>query len=177
MKTLNSWMIRVGTLAALTVAAGVRAEEPIKIGIANLQRALTETKKGKTAKTTFEKESNAKGKELEGKKAELQKMQEELMKKSEVLNEKAKAEKQMQFQQKAAEFQQNVQMASMELEKRQAELMRPIIEGLRAIVPEISRKQKLDIVFEANSGAVLYAKSQTDITEELITAFDEKNKK
>ncbi len=166
-------------LAALMMTApAVRAanDEPIKIGIANLQRALQESKKGKAAKATLEKESTVKRKDLESRETELKKMQEDMVKKAAVLSEKAQMEKQAQFQQLAGEFQQRVQMATMELQKREAELTRPIIEKLRMLVPEISRTRKLDIVFEASAGSVLYSKSQTDITEELIALFDEKNK-
>ncbi len=168
-----------GLLLGAILSSGLAraAAEPVKIGTANLQRALQETKKGKAAKTALEKESTAKRAELEKRENELKKMQADLQKKSAVLSEKARMEQASAFQQKVAEFQQMAQMASMELQKKEADLTRPIIEGLRALVPEISRTQKLDIVFEASAGTVLYSKSQTDITEALIALYDEKNKK
>jgi outer membrane protein len=175
---LKKWA--TGILVAFVLSNGAparSAEEPIKIGIANLTRALQESKKGKAAKATLEKESTAKRKELEKREAELKKMQGDLSTKMAVLSEKARMEQQTTFQTKVGEFQQLAQMATMELQKREQDLTRPIIDGLRALVPEVSRTRKLDVVFEASSGTVLYAKSQTDITEELIALYDDKNKK
>jgi outer membrane protein len=148
----------------------------ISVGVVNFQQAIQEVNRGKTAKSNLEKEVETRRKQVEKTQAELQKMNEDFQKKASALNEKARNEQGMKIQEKYAQMQEMQQRFQMELQQKEAELTRPIIEGLRALVPEVSRKRKLDLVFEASSGILLYSTNQTDITEELIRLYDSKNK-
>jgi outer membrane protein len=157
----------------------------LKVGTVDMIRALNEVKKGKSAQSVLDKEVAAKKKKFEGDQANLRKLGEDFQKKSAVMSEKARTEKGMELQQKMGELQQSAQQAQIELESRRVELTKPILEGLRALVPEVARKRNLELVFDASSinpggpsmGTLVYAVDQTDITEELIKLYDEKNPK
>ncbi|MEO5667620.1 MAG: OmpH family outer membrane protein [Bdellovibrionota bacterium] len=174
---MNKFLLKAG-LAAI-VAAGplsVFAAE-VAVGTVNFQKALQEVNRGKSAKASLEKEVETRRKDVEKLQGDIQKMNEEFQKKAPVLSEKARVEQGSKIQQKIGQLQEMQQKAQVELQGKEAELTRPIIEGLRALIPELSRKRKLDLVFEASSGILLYSTSQTDITEELIRLYDDKNKK
>jgi len=173
---MKKQMIKLGLLSVLSLSFAAQAAE-ISVGVVNFQKAMQEVKQGKTAKAALEKQVEAKRKEIEKLQAEAQKLNEEFQKKAAVLSEKARQEKGMAIQEKIAKLQELQQKSQMELQQKEADLTRPIIEGLRALVSEVSRKRKLDLVFEASSGVMLYSTNQTDITEELIRAYDEKHKK
>ncbi len=151
--------------------------EDVNVGIVNFQKALQEVQSGKTAKSNLEKEVTKKRTKVESLQKEVQKMSDTFQKKMSILSEKARTEEGMKIQQKAGELQALQQQSQMELQQKELELTKPIIEGLRGLIPELARKRKLDFVFEASAGVLLYSKSQTDITEELIALYDEKNKK
>jgi outer membrane protein len=167
---LKSVMFSVFAGSALSQAS------TLNVGVVNFQKALQEVKQGQAAKALLEKQVDSKRKEIDKLQKEVQKLNEEFQKKASVLSEKARQEKGMQIQEKIVSLQELQQKSQMELQQKEAELTRPIIEGLRALVPELSRQRKLDLVFEASSGVLLYSTNQTDITEELIRAYNEKNK-
>ena len=175
MKTRIQKIITVAAIALLVSQA--QAAEAVNVGVVNFQRALQEVQSGKSAKGRLEQEVTKKRKKVEDLQKEVQKLNEAFQKKASVLSEKARNEEGMKIQKKVAELQELQQKSAMEIQQREMELTRPIIDGLRALIPELSRKRKLDFVFEASAGVLLYSKTQTDITEELIALYDEKNKK
>jgi len=156
----------------------------MKVGTVDLQKALQEVKKGKEAKGALEKEFNERKAKIEGEQASLRKAQEDLEKlaKNMAINQSAKEKKISEFQQRAAAFQELVQRSQSEMQGREAELTRPIIEGLRDLVPTVAKSRKMDLVFEANSvgptgvasNPLLYAEDKYDLTADVIKAFDEK---
>jgi outer membrane protein len=175
---MNKFLLKASLATAVLVAASSSAiAAEVSVGVVNLQKALQEVARGKSAKASLEKEVETRRKEVEKLQAEFQKMGEEFQKKAAVLSEKARMEQGQKIQAKGQQIQEAQQKAQMELQGKEAELTQPIITGLRALIPELSRKRKLDIVMEGSSGILLYATSQTDITEELIRLYDEKNKK
>jgi outer membrane protein len=168
---------RLRSLVAVLALTAVSSQAAIKVGVADLQKALQTVKKGKTAKTALEKEFQEKKKKIDAEQEAIRKMSEEFQKKSLVLSEKARSEKGMEIQQRIAAWQEMVQKAQGEMQGREGEMTRPILEGLRTISGELAKKKSFELMFEANSSGLLYAADRTDITEELIKAFDEKNPK
>jgi outer membrane protein len=167
----SSFLILALSLGAFT------AEAAIKVGVADLQKALQTVKKGKNAKSSLEKEFQDKKKKIDAEQDNIRKLSEDFQKKSLALSEKARAEKGMEIQQKIAAWQELVQKSQGEMQAREAEMTRPILESLRGIAAEIAKKKNLELMFEANSSGLLFAADKTDVTEELIKAYDEKNPK
>ena len=167
------------TLGLMLSFAGnaVAKSDALGVGVVNFQRALQEVKKGKTARASLEKEVTKRRTKVEKLQKEVQKLNETFQKKVSILSEKARNEEGMKIQKKMGELQMLQQQSQMELQQKELELTKPIIDGLRALIPELSRKRKLDFVFEGSAGVLLYSKTQTDITEELIALYDDKNKK
>jgi outer membrane protein len=147
----------------------------VKIGIVDFQMALQETQAGKKAKTDLEKEFNKRKSEIDKKSAAFQKLQEEFQKSTSILTKEVRAKKEMELQQEGMTLQKMAHDSEVVMRQKEAEMTKPIVEGMRAIIPELSRKHSVDLVLEKNSG-ILYAVNQTDLTEELIRQYDEKNK-
>lgn len=155
-----------------------------KVGTVDIQRAIEATKRGKTGLETFKKEADAKEKVIEVERNKLQAQGQEFEKKAAVLSEKARQEKIVELQRKGGELQQLIMKTQSDLQNRQQELTRPLVEGLRALVPELAKSKGVDMVFESNTAGpgvvapatLLYAANQIDLTEDLIKLFDQKNK-
>ena len=73
----------------------------------------------------------------------------------------------MKLQQKSLGFQKEIQ----EMENK---MKAPIIDRVRKIVESVSKKEKLDVTFEASTAPVVYAKNEKDITEMVIKSYDKK---
>lgn len=173
---MKIWKKAVMMSMVLGFGLATLSAEALNVGVVNIQKALIETKKGKSAQASLNAEITKRRGEVEKLQSEVQKMNEAFQKKASVLSDKARNEEGMKIQQKLAELQGLQQQSQVEFQQKELEMTRPIIEGLRKLIPEISRKRKMDLVFEASSGVLLYSKSQTDLTEELIALYDEKNK-
>lgn len=172
-------MLSLSSITFLTTLAlaGVSAEAAVKVGTVDLQKALQTVKKGKSAKAALEKEFQEKKKKIDMEQASIRKMSEEFQKKSLVLSEKARNEKGAEIQQKIAAWQELVQKSQQDMQGREAEMTRPILEGLRVLSGDLAKKKSLELMFEANSSGLLYAADKSDVTDELIKAYDEKNPK
>ena len=60
------------------------------------------------------------------------------------------------------------------LQKKEADLLAPIVEKMKKVIERISKEKGLSMVIQSNQNAqiVLYANAESDITEDVIKAFD-----
>jgi len=175
MSILQKKSFFLASLLGLSLSAGSASAASIKIGTVDLQRALQECKRGKSSNAAFEKEMKEKDTQLKTEQESVRKAVEEFQKKAAVLSEKARGEQQAKLQQRMAGLEEMRQKFAGEFQNRQGELVKPLIEGLRNVVPDIARRRSLDVVLESSQGGLLYALDKTDITDELIKLYDEKN--
>jgi outer membrane protein len=174
-----SWVLATGLLSGFAA----QADKAGRVGVIDIQRAMFETKRGKAAKTRLEKEAQDIEKRIQADRTTIQKEAEEFDKKAAVMNEKARMEKGRAIQKKMEELQQRAQGSQVEFQRKNEEAFRPVVDGLRQLVGEIARRRNLDMVFENNSSNVglapgstlIWALDRTDITEEAIKVYDEKN--
>ena len=157
--------------------ASTAAQAAVKVGTVDLQKALQTVKKGKAAKAELEKEFQEKKKKIDAEQENIRKLSEEFQKKTLVLSEKARAEKGAQIQQKIGAWQELVQKSQAEMSGREADMTRPILEGLKNIGADVAKKKNLEMLFEQNSSGLIFAADKTDVTDDVIKAYDEKNPK
>ncbi len=53
-------------------------------------------------------------------------------------------------------------------------LKTPILERVKIIVDEISKSADVDLVYESATAPILFAKSEKDLTDEVIKAYNKK---
>lgn len=156
-------------LSLLLAASFAQAES--KIGFVDMQKAIQATAAGKKAKGELEGEFNKKKKELEKKEADLKKMGEDLEKKKSVLSEDALGKKQAEFQEEMLKYRDIVGKSQVEIQKKERELTAPILEKMKKVIAKLAKDKGISMVLE-NSQMVLYAVPESDMTEEVIKAFD-----
>jgi len=170
---MKTTLLTLGILAALPVMANTAGQN---LGYVDLQKALQSVDAGKTAKANLEKEVNAKKADLEKKQQSFQKEAEQFEKKAAILNDSAKAAKQAELQKKYVELQKLAAETQMELQKRERDLTQPIVTELKTIIEGIGKEKNYQLIVEKNEGAVLYAQSGSDLTDQVIERFNTKNK-
>ncbi|HEX7676131.1 MAG TPA: OmpH family outer membrane protein [Bdellovibrio sp.] len=159
----------VVVLGALLMAAAAHAET--KIGFVDMQKAIQSTSAGKKAKTELETEFNKKKKELEKKEADLKKMGEDLEKKKSVLSEDALGKKQAEFQEEMLKYRDVVGKSQVEIQKKERDLTAPILEKMKKVIAKIAKDKGYSLIME-NNQAVLYATPDSDLTDEVIKAYE-----
>lgn len=166
-----SIVVGVFFIALLALVLPARAAE-LKIGYANLQRALNECEAGVKAKDTLKDEAKKLEDQLNVKQEELKKLREEIDKKSNVWNKETKEAKENEFKSKSQDFQKQYLQYGDDLNKKKQDTEAKIIDDLRDVVEEIAKKKGYTYVFERSVGGLLYAPAQDDLTDEVIKAYN-----
>lgn len=156
-------------LSMLMMASFAQADT--KVGFVDMQKAIQTTSAGKKAKTELETEFNKKKKELEKKEADLKKMGEDLEKKKSVLSEEALGKKQAEFQEEMLKYRDVVGKSQIEIQKKERELTAPILEKMKKVIGKLAKDKGYSLVIE-NSQMVLYATPDSDLTDEVIKAYE-----
>lgn len=147
----------------------------LKIGVVDFQLALESVNDGKKAKEKIEKEFKEKEKNYLSKESEVKILFENFQKQSLALSEKAKMDKQGEIQKKYMEVNQLREQIGQDYKKRMSEYSEPIIKSLNTIIKDLAKNKKLDLVY-ANQSGILYAKDDTDITNDVIKSYNEIHK-
>lgn len=160
-------LIGLSLIALLLFCAPLYAAD-VKIGIANLQKALNECDAGNRAKETLKEEARKLEETLNAKQEDLKKLKDEIDKKSGVWNKETAEKKEREFREKSQDFQQNFMNYNDMLNKKKQDKEAQIIEELRDIVEELAKKKGYTFVFEKSVGGVLYSPANVDITDDVI---------
>lgn len=159
---------------AITLLFAGSAFAEFKLAYVDVQKAIEKTSMGKKAKEEMKKEAEKKNKELEKKKTDIDKMREDIEKKRSVLAEEAFAKRAAELQDEMQKFNQTAAKAQTELQKKESELLEPIIKKMKAVIETLAKQKGVSMVIQSNQNAqiVLYASVESDLTDELVKAFD-----
>jgi outer membrane protein len=162
-------LLVIGVIGAALLAAGPAEARP-KIGVVNMQRAVSETKEGQRAEARLKKRKDKLEAELHRKFKELSKKQQELVKALSILKPKERRKRQAEFGKEYEAVQKRALMAERELMKLKTKEMLKITKKLSRVVERLAKRDKYDYIF-ANA-AVLWAPRHVDLTNEVIRQFD-----
>ena len=158
---------------ALLIPTASFAQETKKIAFVDLQRALNEVDEGKKAKTKLKKEFEERQKQLDKRQKELEALKAELEQQM-MLSEEAKRGKAMNFQQKMYELQQTYMQLQGELAQQEAAATKKIFDKMGKIIEEMAKEKGYDLVLERTESAILFAKDNMELTDELIKRYNKK---
>lgn len=176
--------VRLGRFGALLMSALVAlmmllpsaafAQQTVKIGYVNLQRAINEVDEGKNAKAKLKKDFEKKQAELDKLQAELKKMKDDFESQTMMLSDDAKRKKAGEFQQKMMQLQQTYMKLQQDLAQAESKATKSIFDKMGKIIEQIAKEKNYDLVLERTESAVLYARENMDLTDELIKRYNGK---
>ncbi len=146
------------------------------IGRVDVQKVLLEVNESKKVKDKLQKEIDKKQAELKKEEEALVKEKEKFEKQAMVMNEKTKQQKGQELQKKFFGFQQKMQKYQGELAKMEQSAKGPILNKIKAVVEEVSKSKGLDWTYETSTTPILYINKVTDITTDVIKAYNKKHK-
>lgn len=161
--------LSAATLLTPTPAA---AQQALKVGTVDFQRALGEVAEGKATKARLEKM-------YEDKKAALQKMEQQLVtaqkdyeKQAMVLSDAVRAQKEQELMQQQMVFQQTYMQSEQEFQAAYGQAMETLITKMKTTTELIAKEKGYTLVVEVSEGGVVYSVPTSDLTAELITRFN-----
>jgi len=149
----------------------------VLVGKVDIQKVLLSVSQGKKVREKLKKSFDKKQSILKKEEESIRKMQEDYKKQSLVMNDKAKANKEKGIQQKIMALQQKSMGFQKEIQQMEEKLKKPILERVREVIDEVSKKANVDMTFEASTAPVVYAKNKKDLTDEVIKLYNSKHPK
>lgn len=160
-------------LLALPVDQSMALPE-VKIGYVDLEKAISSSKAGASAKKEMEIEFKKIQDALEKQKNEVTELQGKYDKQSKSLNKEAREKKMEELLSMEKGLQRSVQDSKEALKRKEAKLIEGLVEQLREVIKDLGEDDEYTIILERRPDAVLYADKSIDITEEVISRFNKK---
>ena len=150
------------------------AESEFRIGVVDLDRAVSSTDEGRAARDEFER----KKREAEAKLQPLTERAQGLLKEYEakrfVLSDDALFQKQLDLAELRNQIENKRREIQGQLEVDRERLVGPLRAKLSEIVEEVGRSEGFSLILQRNAPGVMYSREALDITDLVIQKFDKK---
>lgn len=168
---MKYWLVLFLTL--LCVPA-VEAQDRVKIGFIDIQRAISDSNAGKRAKERFQAQVKKAEADLLKEKTELERLKADLDKKGPLMKEEERRNLEADLQRRYVNYQRTMTDQQQELRQKEGALTGDILKELEKIVNEIGKSDKFTLILERNQ--ILYSDQGIDVTNKVIEVFNSRNK-
>ncbi len=147
---------------------------PTRVGVINIQAAITTTKDGQKAAAELEERFTPKRKDMEKKQQEIKDLQDKLQRGGNTLSQTAKDDTQRAIDQKTRSFNYDMQDAQSEYETEQRKVIDELGQKLMQVIDKYAVSNGLAVVLDVSNQntPVLYASNSVDITKDVIEIYD-----
>jgi len=162
----------IAVVATLLISTNTFAK--VAVGKVDVQKVLISVSQGQGVRDQLKKAFDEKQKILKDEEDKIRKLQDDYQKKASVLNEKEKGKKEREIQDKIVSIQQKTANFQKEIQDMEQKLKTPILEKVKAIVDDVAKSSEVDLVYEAATAPILFAKEEKDLTDEVIKSYNKK---
>lgn len=149
----------------------------VVVGKVDIQKILVTVSEGQAVREKLKKIFDKKNEELQKEEEKIRKSQEGYQKQSLVMNQAAKQQKEQEIGTMIRDLQTKSRSYNEELQEMEQKEKMPILEKLKVVIEEISKKENVDFTIEVSTAPVVYAKSEKDLTEQVVEAYNKKHPK
>ena len=168
---MKYWLVLFLTLLC---APALGAQDRVKIGFIDIQRAISDSNAGKRAKERFQAQVKKAEAELLKEKTELERLKADLDKKGPLMKEEERRNLEVDLQRRYVNYQRTMTDQQQELRQKEGALTGDILKELEKIVNEIGKSDKFTLILERNQ--ILYSDQGIDVTNKVIEVFNSRNK-
>jgi outer membrane protein len=149
------------------------AQEKIKMGYIDIQKAIVESQPGKKAKENFQAQVKKAEGELLKEKQEIERLKGDLDKKTPLLKEEERRSMEKELDRRYLSYQRSMRDSQEELRQRENEMTGVILRELEKVVAEIGKNDKFTLILERSQ--VLYIDQGIDITNKVIELYNSRS--
>ena len=146
----------------------------VTVGKVDVQKVLITVNQGTAVRDQLKKSFDEKQKILKDEEDKIKKLQDDYSKKASVINDKEKAKKEREIQEKIIAIQQKTSAFQKEIQEMEQKLKTPILDRVKGVVDEVSKAADVDLVYEAATAPILYARTEKDLTDEVVKTYNKK---
>ena len=170
---VHTAFVALGALALLVVGTAAQ-DEPIKIGVVDLDQAISSTEDGKEARE----ELARKQREAEAQMAPLYErykaLEEDLKAKKFVLSDDSLFQKQLDLAEIRNQIENKMKEIEGQLKVDKFRIQEPLLTKLRNIINETGRDGGFTIILQRGAAGVIYTREALDITDLIIAKYNKK---
>ncbi len=160
---------------AILLAGTAATDEAVKLGIVDIDQAISSTEEGKAAREEFaRKQREAEGK-LKPMYERYRSLEEDIKAKKFVLSDEALFQKQLDLAEMRNEIQSKVKEMEGQLQVDQRRLEGPLTAKLIDIIEDIGKSQGFTLIMRRGAPGILYTREALDITDTVIERYNSKS--
>ncbi len=161
-------------LAALLVLGTAAQDEPVKIGVVDIDQAISSTEEGKAAREEFARKQREAEAKIQPLVERYRGLEEDLKAKKFVLSDDALFQKQLDLAEMRNQIQNKMKELEGQLQVDQKRLEGPLTKKLVAIIEDAGKSRGFTIILRRGAPGVLYTREKLDITDIIIEKYNQK---
>jgi len=164
----------LATIFLAGVSTQAMAQAQPNIGVFDLQKVLNDSKKGKAARATLEKNFKSKQDALKKKEGEITKLRDELVKmvKSKSAKPEELSKKDEELQKLMVAYQEQLGKANDDMRNDEEKALKPLVDKAVQTAGDLGRQRGYIMVIEVQQAGVVFALDNMDLTGDIIKAVD-----
>ncbi len=165
----------LAALAAILVAGTAAQDEAIKIGVVDIDQAISSTDEGKAAREEFARKQREAESKLQPLLERYQSLEEDLKAKKFVLSDEALFQKQLDLAEMRNQIQNRMKELEGQLQVDQKRLEGPLTSKLVEIIETTGKDMGFTLIIRRGAPGILYTREALDITDLVIEKYNQKS--
>ena len=161
-------------LAAVLVWGTAASDEPIKIGVVDIDQAISSTTEGKAAREEFARKQREAEQKIQPMVERYRELEEDLKAKKFVLSDEALFQKQLDLAEMRNQIQNKMKELEGQLQVDQKRLEGPLTKKLVEIIEAAGKDRGFTLILRRGAPGVLYSREALDITDVIIEKYNQK---
>ncbi len=161
-------------LAALLVLGTAAEDQPVKIGVVDIDQAISSTDEGKAAREEFARKQREAEAKIQPLVERYRALEEDLKAKKFVLSDDALFQKQLDLAEMRNQIQNKMKELEGQLQVDQKRLEGPLTKKLVAIIEDAGKSRGFTMILRRGAPGVLYTREALDITDIIIEKYNQR---
>jgi outer membrane protein len=170
----NKTILTIG-LASVLLWGTAAQDEPIRVGIVDIEQAISSTKEGKAAREEFARKQRDAEAQVQPMYERYRALEEEIKAKRFVLSDEALFQKQLDLAEMRNQIQNKAKEIEGQLQVDQKRLEGPLTAKLVGIIEDIGKSKGFTLILRRGTPGLLYTREALDITDLVIEKYNAKS--
>ncbi len=166
-------IVALAALALLVVGTAAQ-DEAVKIGIVDLEQAISSTEDGKAAREELARKQREAEAQLAPMYERYKALEDDLKAKKFVLSDDSLFQKQLDLAELRNQIENRLKEIEGQLKVDKFRIQEPLLSKLRDIINEIGREEGFTLILQRGAAGLIYTREALDITDMIITKYDKK---
>jgi outer membrane protein len=171
---VNRAIVLLG-LAAILVWGTAAQDEPLKIGIVDIDHAISSTAEGKAAREELARKQREAEAAIQPMIERMKEMQEDFQTKRFVISDEARFQKQLDLAEVQNEIESKVAELKGQLQVDEQRLKGPLLAKLGEIIEALGKDNGFTMILRRGAPGLLYSREALDVTDLVIEKYNQKS--